>query len=97
VYGTVRQYQGIDPASYEAVRDRRAEIEALMRGVPGFVAYNMLRPSDTTMTTVTICEDQAGAEEANRRAAAWIKENIPTFMPSPPQISMGEVVLHASR
>jgi antibiotic biosynthesis monooxygenase (ABM) superfamily enzyme len=97
VHGTVRQYQGIDPGTYGEVARRQADIEALLRGVPGFVAYDMLRPSDTTMTTVTICEDQAGAEEANRRVAAWIKANIPTFMPSPPQISLGEVVLHFSR
>ena len=94
MFGTVRQYQGIEPGTYEELLRRRAEVEAVLKEAPGFVAYSMLRPSDTTMTTITLCADQAGVEESNRRVAAWIKENIPTFMPSPPGISIGEVVIH---
>jgi hypothetical protein len=41
----------VEPGTYGEVARRRADIEALIKRVPGFVAYNMFRPSETTMTT----------------------------------------------
>ena len=37
-------------------------------------------------------EDRAGVEEATQRAASWVKENVASLMPNPPQVTMGEVV-----
>jgi len=46
------------------------------------------------MVSTSVFEDQAGAEESNRRAADWVRQNIAPLLPSPPQITAGEVVAH---
>jgi antibiotic biosynthesis monooxygenase (ABM) superfamily enzyme len=92
MYATVRQYPSVGAGTFEQVLPRQQEIEAVLRGVPGFVSYQMLRTGDG-MTSVTVCQDQAGVEESNRAVARWIIQNIPTFMPTAPQITAGEVVM----
>ena len=45
------------------------------------------------MATVTLCDKQTGAEASVQLAAGWLKENMPTVAPNPPEVSNGEVVL----
>ena len=45
------------------------------------------------MTTVTLCDEQTGAEASVQLAAGWLRENMPTVAPNPPEVSNGEVVL----
>jgi hypothetical protein len=42
-----------------------------------------------------VYDDQSGAEESTRQAADWMRENLPDFTASPPQVSVGEVVIQA--
>ena len=44
------------------------------------------------MTTVTISEDQGSAEATVAQVAGWIRENMPTFLPNPPEVRVGEVI-----
>lgn len=92
MYATVRQYPSVGAGTFEQVLPRQQDIAAVLRGVPGFVSYQMLRAGDG-MTTVTVCQDQAGLGASDRAVARWIMQNIPTFMPTPPQITAGEVVM----
>jgi hypothetical protein len=93
MYATVRQYTDLDPETYDELARRRSEIEALLRGVPSFRSYYMIRTSEG-LTTVTICGQRAGAEESNRRVAQWVREELSTFLPNPPEIAAGAVVMH---
>jgi hypothetical protein len=92
MFTVVRRYSGIGEGTFEQVAPRQQEIEGVLRGVPGFVSYQMLRTAEG-MTTVTTCQDEAGATESNRVVARWIMDNIPTFMPNPPEITAGDVVM----
>ena len=92
MYASVRRYTGIDPGAVDQVIQRRQEVEALMRGVPGFRAWYMLR-ADGGMITVTVRDDQAGAEQSVRAAVGYVKQNMPDLIPNPPEVANGEVVL----
>jgi hypothetical protein len=96
MYAVVRRYPGASQLFDELAR-RQADVEAVIRGVPGFVAYTLLRAGDGGGATVTVCEDQAGAEESTRRAAAWVRENVPAAAGSPPEVTAGEVLYHFGR
>ncbi len=61
---------------------------------PGFIAYYVLDAGDGVVASINIFEDQAGAEESNRRAAGWVKENVASMLPTPPEITAGEVTVH---
>lgn len=93
MYATVRQYAGITDLGFTALLDRRADVEAVIQQTPGFAQYDLIRTADG-MTSVTVCTDQAGAEDSGRRVAAWIQANMPALAPTPPQIATGESVIH---
>ena len=93
MYATLRQYSSITPAAFDALMGRKSDIEALIRTVPGFVQYDLVRTRDG-MATLTICTDQAGAEASNGQVATWIGQNLPTMQATPPVITGGEDVLH---
>ena len=95
MYATMRQYTGVAPAVFDTLMSRKADIETLIRKVPGFVQYDLVRTTDG-MTTMTICDDQAGTEASNTQVAEWIGQNLPTLQTSPPVITKGEDVLHFS-
>jgi len=48
------------------------------------------------MISTSVFEDPSGVEESNRRAAYWVRENLASLLPNPPQITAGEVVAHKS-
>ena len=64
-----------------------------MSAVTGFQAYYFVALSDGGSASFTVCDDQAGAEESTRVAAAWIAENLPGVSIAPPAISAGEVIV----
>ena len=45
------------------------------------------------MVTYSVYEGKTGTDESTKKAAAWIKENIASLVPSPPQVIEGEVRL----
>ena len=44
-------------------------------------------------TTISVFDDQAGAEESTRVAASWMSENLPDVSPGAPTVTTGEVAL----
>ena len=73
----------------DAMLQRQQEVTDILTGVPGFVAYYATRTGDT-LTTVTVCDGQAGTQESTRRAGEWVKTNLPEAAIGAPQIAEGE-------
>ena len=96
MYAVVRQYPGASQLFDELAR-RQGEVEALIRGVPGFVAYTLVRSADGGGVTISVYEDQAGTAESSRRAAEWVRQNVPAAAGSPPEITEGEVLYQFGR
>ena len=94
MYATLRYYPGA-AALGDAMAAKPGEVEQLLKGVPGFVAYYALRNGDI-VTSVTVCNDKAGTEESTRRAAEWVKENVKGTI-SAPGINSGDVFLSFSK
>lgn len=91
MYAVVRRYEGVtDPA--EAGRRVDEEFVALLRRVPGFVAYYWIDAGDGTMVSTSVFDDRAGAEESVRQAADFVADKLASLLPNPPQVSAGQVV-----
>jgi hypothetical protein len=91
MYAAVRRYEGVtDPA--EAGRRVKEGFVPLLRQVPGFVAYYWIDTGDGVMVSTSVFEDQTGAEESIQRAADFVRENLASLLPNPPQVVAGEVV-----
>lgn len=91
MYGVVRHYvNGSDLA--EGLMQRQQEVRDLISGVPGFHHYSAIR-SGGSVTTITVCDDQAGTTESSRRAREWVKKNLSGSSTSAPETTEGEVFL----
>ncbi len=90
MYATVRSYAGPQGFGDELVK-RQDEVKSLIQGISGFRAYYLIRTDQGGVVTVSVYDDQAGAEESTRTAAEWVRTNLPDMGVDPPQVSSGEV------
>jgi hypothetical protein len=91
MYAVVRRYDGVtDPA--EAERQVKEGFVPLLREVPGFVAYYWVNAGGGVMFSTSVFQDQAGEEESTKRAEDFVRANLASLLPNPPQITAGEVV-----
>jgi hypothetical protein len=95
MYGTVRRYEGVTDAA-EAGRRVAEGFVPLIKQIPGFVAYYWVDAGGGVMASTSVFEDRAGAEESTEKAADWVRENIASLLPNPPQVTAGEVVASGS-
>ncbi|MGG7569901.1 hypothetical protein [Streptomyces sirii] len=94
MYAAVRRYEGVtDPA--EAGRRVNEGFVSLMREVPGFVAYYWIDAGNGVMVSTSVFRDQAGAEESISRAVDFVRDQLASLLPNPPQVTTGEVVASA--
>jgi hypothetical protein len=70
------------------------EVERLIRGVPGFVSWTLIKIGDTCMTA-TICQDKAGCDQSKHVARDWLRKNAPNTV-STMQMQEGEVLLRVT-
>jgi hypothetical protein len=90
----IRRYQ-MDPVSVNEVMRRVNEgFIPIIKDADGFLAYYALNAGAGEIATVSVFEDQAGAEESIRMAADWIRQNLAALLPDPPEITAGEVEAH---
>ena len=92
MYVTIRRYED-NQALADRLAARADDIRGIISGVAGFRAYYLVRGTGGT-ASITVCDDQAGAEETNRVAAEWLRENMPDAVSAPPHVNAGEVVLN---
>ena len=63
------------------------------RSLPGFAAYSFVNLGNDEGMSITIFETKEAAEEANRLAVDWARQNLADIHPAPPQASEGEVLI----
>ena len=91
MYATIRRYNGVTNAS-EAIRRVNEGFIPIISGIPGFAAYYWVDAGGEVMISVSVFQDRASAEESNSRASDYVRENLVSILPNPPQITAGEVV-----
>jgi hypothetical protein len=74
------------------IRDSEAEVRELLGSIPGFRTYGMSDSVGGGAVTITACDDKAGCDESSRRAAEWVRTNLPNAKIAPPQVIEGEGV-----
>jgi hypothetical protein len=91
MYATVRRYVG-NAEFADELSAREDEVVDLIRGVSGLRGYYLFRAGNDTIS-ITITDDEAGAEQSSELAAGWIRENLPDAAAASPEISAGEVLV----
>lgn len=60
------------------------------------MSYYLFKSADGG-SSVTVCENQAGATASSQRAREWILQNAPEAGGSPPEVTEGEVGIQFGR
>jgi hypothetical protein len=89
MHTVIRSYTGA-PTLADDLNKRSKEVETLIKKVPGFIAYYLMKTSDGA-ASITVCENRSGCEESSKVAANWLRENMPTLKVNPPHIIAGEI------
>ncbi|MBV9455474.1 MAG: antibiotic biosynthesis monooxygenase [Rubrobacter sp.] len=94
MYVAIRRYQ-VDPGSVDEVTRQVLEgFIPIIKDAPGFLEYYALDAGDGVIAAVSVFEDQSGAEESSRMAADWVRQNLSSLIPNPPEITAGRVGAH---
>ncbi len=94
MYVSVRHYD-LDAETVDELMRRVEEgFVPIISNAPGFIAYYALDAGEGVVASISIFTDQAGAEESNRMAADYVKQNLATLLQSLPEITAGEVKVH---
>jgi hypothetical protein len=89
----IRRYSGPGVAElFDLIGRSEDEVKHIIQGVPGFVSYAIFGSGDSG-ASITTCQDKLGTDESSRRAAEWVKANVPAAV-NPPEITEGDTVLH---
>jgi hypothetical protein len=91
MYAVIRAYPG-NPDLADALAEHADEIRQVIAGISGFKAYYLIKIAEGT-TSISIFENQAGAEESIRAAAAWLAENLPDVKGDAPYVTAGDVLI----
>jgi hypothetical protein len=94
MYAAIRQAKAKAGAAEElACRIKEGAIP-IISDVPGFMAYYVVYAPDDTVVAISIFNDYAAAEESNRRALAWIEDNLSPLLSGPAAAMAGPVIVH---
>lgn len=98
MYTAIRRLK-VQPGVFdEVVRRDESGLVPILRSVPGFVEFDLVQVGEDVGVSIIVFETQEQAEEANRRAADWVKENVAPLVAGPPEIvAVGEMRLRKGK
>jgi NMD protein affecting ribosome stability and mRNA decay len=91
MYMVVRQYEDASHLA-DLLTEQADDVKETLGRVEGFVAYYAAHDGDK-LTTVSVCNDRAGAEETTQRAEGLVQKYLPGWTIGPPRLRAGEVLL----
>ena len=95
MHAVIRRYKVRLGTVASAAQHAESSLLPQMNQLPGFVAYYLLDAGDSVLASISVCETREGAEAAAALAAAWFRSDWPSFKLIPPEITDGEVLVHA--
>ena len=94
MYVSVRRYEMDAEKVDELMRRVEEGFVPIISNAPGFIAYYALDAGEGVVASISIFTDQAGAEESDRMAVDYVKENLAALLQFLPEITAGEVKVH---
>ena len=94
MYAAIRQGKAKAGMAEELARRVKEGAIPVISDVEGFKAYYVVYAPDDTVTSISLFNDYAGAEESNRRAIKWIEESLAPLLAGPATATAGPVIVH---
>jgi hypothetical protein len=97
MYTAVRKYKTTPGAVSKLIQRVQEGFVPIISQVPGFVAYYALDTGNDTVASISVFDDQAGADASTRQAADWVKQNLADLVQGTPEITAGEVLIYKTK
>jgi hypothetical protein len=96
MYATIGRWEGVDHARTDELTRKVGEsLLPRLSKADGFRGYYLMETENGVMRSIDFFDTMAQAEEWNRLAANWVRdEKLDTALPNPPKITGGEVIVH---
>jgi hypothetical protein len=94
MYAAIRQVKA-RPGAADALAERIKDAIPIISGVSGFMGYYVIYAPDDVVTAISIFNTVAEAQESNRRALAWIEDNLGSLVIGPASATAGPVIVHS--
>jgi len=94
MYAAIRQAKAKTGTAEELARRIKEGAIPIISDVEGFMAYYVVYAPDDTVTAISIFNNHASAEEANRRAIAWIEQDLAPLLEGKATAVAGPVIVH---
>ena len=99
MFATIRRYESIDNArTDELVKKADETLLPSLSELPGFNGYFLIEAGNGVMSSISLYDTSAHADESTRVASNWVREQkLETVLPNAPKITSGEVVAKKTR
>jgi hypothetical protein len=94
MYAAIRQGKAKTGMAEELTRRIKEGAIPIISDVEGFMGYYVVYAPDDTVTAISLFNNFASAEEANRRAIAWIEKDLAPLLTGPATAMAGPVIVH---
>src|SRR6185312_7653448 len=94
MYAAIRQAKAKTGTAEELARRIKEGAIPIISDVEGFKGYYVVYAGDDTVTAISLFNNFAGAEEANKRALAWIEQELTPLLAGPATAVAGPVIVH---
>jgi len=94
MHATVRRYEGVDASRTDELTKKVNEtLIPKLSKLPGFDGYFLIEAGNGVMTSVSLFDTSAHADESTRLASIWVRdEKLESALPNAPKITFGEVI-----
>jgi hypothetical protein len=96
MYASIRRYR-VTGSAKELAQKAESGLVPIFKKNPGFVAYYVVDGGDGLLASVSVFDSAEAAHNSNKQAAAWVKDNVSQFMPDPPLVTHGQVLVSEKR
>ena len=95
-FASIRQYRTTDAAEVgRRAADEDTGFVPVARDTDGIDGWYLVDPGDGTIVTITICKDQAAADESVEKAREWVGANAAELVEGAPTVTSGEITTRA--
>ena len=94
MHATVRRYEGVDISRTGELKTKVNEtLIPQLNKIDGFKGYYLLEAGNGVMSSFSLFDNSAHADEATKLVANWVRdEKLESVLPNAPRITDGEII-----
>jgi hypothetical protein len=96
MHATLRRYEGVDRQRTDELTEKVNDtLIPRLSELPGFNGYYLIEAGDGIISSISLFETSAQADDSTLVASEWVREqDLEGALPNSPKVTSGPVVAH---